>query len=168
MPAHLEIAADKLRLNPFAAIGKDWMLICAGKEGKTNAMTASWGGLGVMWGRNVAFVVIRPQRYTKEFVDGSDAFSLNFFADTYREKLNYFGAVSGRDEDKIGKTGMTVNTAEAAPYFEESHTAILCKKLFAQPYSPDAFIAPDVVSQWYPKKDFHTLYIAEVTKILAV
>ncbi len=168
MAGHREQQPENFQLNPFTAIGKDWMLVCAANAGKTNAMTAAWGGFGVMWRKNVAFVVLRPQRYTKEFVDASDAFSLNFFGSARRETMNYFGTVSGRDEDKIAKSGLTLASGEAAPYFAEAHTAVICKKLFAQPYAPESFLAKELITDLYPDNDFHTLYIAEVVKILTV
>ena len=102
------ITADQFRKNPFKLIGKDWMLVTAGNEEKVNTMTASWGGLGVMYGKNVAFIVIRPQRYTKEFIDREDTFSLSFLDKKYRKTLNYLGTVSGRNEDKITKSGLTL------------------------------------------------------------
>ena len=166
MSEMIEIAPDDFLVSPFRLIGKEWMLIAAEKEGKANAMTASWGGLGVMWGKNVAFVVIRPQRYTKEFVDASDTFSLNFFDSSYRDKLGYFGSVSGRAEDKIAKTGLEVKHAEKTPYFGQSSTVMLCRKLFAQPYRPEFFIDREPDAAWYPEKDYHTMYITEITRIL--
>ena len=83
-----EIAPEALEKSPFQMIGKDWMLVTAQKDGKANTMTASWGGLGVMWGKNVAFIVIRPQRYTKEFIDGSDTLSLSFDDESFRKQLS--------------------------------------------------------------------------------
>ena len=71
--------------NPFFKIGKEWMLITAGTKEKINTMTASWGSLGVMWGKNVAFTFIRPQRYTKEFIDDNNTFSLCFFPEEYKK-----------------------------------------------------------------------------------
>ena len=64
-----KIDVTKANVNPFQRIGQDWMLISAKKEGKVNTMTASWGMMGVFWGKNVVTVGIRPQRFTKEFVD---------------------------------------------------------------------------------------------------
>ncbi len=72
-----EIKPEELTKNPFHMIGKEWMLVTAEKDGKVNTMTASWGGVGIMWGKPVAYVFIRPQRYTKEFIDGTDTFSLS-------------------------------------------------------------------------------------------
>lgn len=160
------IKPEAMRGNPFSLIGKGWMLITAGRD-KCNAMTASWGGLGVMWNKNVAFVVVRPQRYTKEFLDAEAAFSLSFLGDEHRKALTYLGSVSGRDEDKMTRCGLTVAREDGVPYFTEAHTVLICAKLFAQPYDPAAFLDRDMMATQYPNKDFHTLYIAEIVKALA-
>lgn len=119
-----EIKPEELQKNPFQMIGKEWLLVTAEKDGKANTMTASWGGVGVMWGRNVAFIVIRPQRYTKEFIDASDKLSLSVLDEEYRKTLSYLGSVSGRDEDKIAKSGLTVAHTDDVPYFAEANTVI--------------------------------------------
>ncbi len=161
-----EITPEQLnKKNPFQLIGKEWMLITAQREDRINAMTASWGGFGVMWHKNVAFIVIRPQRYTKEFVDYADTFSLTFFDKEFKKDLSYFGTVSGRDEDKIKKTGLTVAHSDQTPYFIEANLAIFCKKLFTQEYKPQGFI-DERINECYPHQDYHTLYIGEITKIL--
>lgn len=160
------IKADQLQGNPFHMIGQDWMLITAEKDGKVNTMTASWGGLGIMWGKNVAFMVIRPHRYTKEFIDSADTFSLSFYDESFRKVLGYLGNVSGRDEDKVLKSELTVAHENEIPYFSEANTVLLCKKLFAQPYEEQNFIDKDITGICYPEKDFHILYISEITKIL--
>lgn len=161
-----EIAATTLTKTPFEMIGKDWMLVTAQYNGKVNTMTASWGGLGVMWGKDVAFLVIRPQRYTKEFIDQSTQLSLSFFGQDYHKELGYLGSVSGRDENKIEKAGLTIVTENSVPYFAEADTVLLCKKLFAQPFEESAFLDTSILEKWYPDKDYHTLYIAEIEKVL--
>ncbi len=98
-----EVKIEELQFNPFTKIGKEWLLITAGDSEKFNTMTASWGGVGVYWGKNVVTTYIRPQRYTKEFVDSNDTFTVAFFDETYREALNICGTVSGRDINKIEK-----------------------------------------------------------------
>ena len=160
------INPEALQDNPFSLIGKGWMLITAGRD-KCNAMTASWGGLGVMWSKNVAFVVVRPQRYTKEFLDAEPAFSLSFLGDEHRNALSYLGSVSGRNEDKMARCGLTPAREDGIPYFAEAHTALFCRKLFAQPYDPAAFLDKSIIDRQYPERDFHTLYIAEIVKALA-
>ena len=166
MPKFIEIKPEEFNQSPFKLIGMDWMLITAGHEEKINTMTASWGGFGVMWGKNVAYIVIRPHRYTKQFVDNSDTFSLTFFHGSFRKQLSYLGTVSGRDENKIEKSNLTVLHTDDTPYFEEATTAIFCKKLYAQEYKPECFLEQELNEKWYPEVDHHTLYIAEVTKIL--
>ena len=116
-----EIAPEELKENAFKVIGKDWLLVTGTAEGKSNAMTASWGGMGVMWGKPVAFLVIRPQRYTKEFIDRAEGLTISVFGEDRRKMMSYFGSVSGRDEDKIAKAGLTPVEDNGRVYFEEAN-----------------------------------------------
>lgn len=159
------IKPDDFCKSPFQTIGKDWMLVTAGNKEKANTMTASWGGLGIMWGKPVAFIVIRPQRYTKEFMDKESRLSLSFLANQYRKQLNYLGTVSGRDEDKITNSGLTLAFEEEIPYFTESSTVMFGKLLYQQEMKPSCFLTPELDEKWYANKDYHTLYIAEITSI---
>ncbi len=161
-----EIVPDLIKKNIFQSIGKDWMLITASDGEKTNTMTASWGGLGVMYGKNVAFVVVRPQRYTLEFIDKAENFSLCFLDKSYRKVLNYLGTVSGRTEDKIEKSGLTLVQEEDAPYFGEAKQVFICRKLLRQPLEEGSLLVEKLDSTFYPNKDYHILYIAEITKSL--
>ncbi|MBD7914423.1 flavin reductase [Clostridium sp. Sa3CUN1] len=161
-----EINPKELNENTFKLIGSDWMLITAAKDEAINTMTASWGGLGVLWNKNVAYIFIRPQRYTKEFVDASDKFSLTFFDESFKKDLSYLGTVSGRDEDKISKTKLNVSYIENIPVFNEAKLTILCRKLYAQDLDPNCFIDKDLADKCYPNKDYHTVYVAEIEKVL--
>lgn len=162
------INADMFEYSPFRIIGKDWMLITAKKDEKVNCMTASWGGMGVMWNKNVVFIVVRKSRYTKEFLDASDSFSLTFFdRKKYGKMLNFMGTVSGRDENKIEKCGLTVTYFDGIPYFNEAAKVILCKKMCRQPIQPDSFFLKEIDERWYPDQDYHDLYIGEIVEILS-
>lgn len=161
-----EITPRELNKNTFSLIGDDWLLITAEKEGKANTMTASWGGLGVFCGKDVVFTFIRPQRYTKEFVDNSDTFSLSVLPDKYRQQLTYLGKVSGRDEDKITKSGLTIAYDGNTPYFAEADTVIICKKMCASNLTETDFVQRDMCDKWFANKDFHTVYISEIIKVL--
>ncbi|MDR3318428.1 MAG: flavin reductase [Clostridiales bacterium] len=161
-----KIPVQEINGNVFEMIGSDWMLITAGDKQKANAMTASWGGFGVMWNSSVAYIVIRPQRYTKEFVDANETFSLSFFSSEYKSALGYLGSVSGRDEDKLTKSKLTLEYDDGTPYFGEASLVLLCRKLFAQPLDPGSFTDPALPEKIYPNKDFHTLYVAKITKAL--
>lgn len=161
-----EMSPIQINENVFKLIGSDWMLITAETDKMVNTMTASWGGFGVLWNVSVAYVVIRPQRYTKKFIDNSDSFSLSFFDNSCKRQLSYLGSVSGRDEDKIAVSKLTVVHGESAPYFKEAELVVICKKLFGQPLSESGFIDKSIVGKFYPNSDFHTLYIGEITKVL--
>ena len=164
-----EITAKEFSTNPFASIGQEWMLLTAEKmvNGKmtANTMTAAWGGLGHLWNKDVAFIFVRPQRYTKEFVDESDRFTLSFFGGEKKEELTYLGRVSGRDEDKITKSGLHLKEMGGAPGFEEADTVLVCRKLYRQTLAADCFIDQEVCHSSYPKADFHDVYVGEIEKI---
>ena len=154
-------------VSAFKAIGNDWFLITSGNGEKVNAMTAQWGGFGYMWGKNVAYVVIRPSRYTKEFVDETGRFSLSFLPpEQYKKHMTYLGTVSGRDEDKINVSGLQLTKIDGFPCFKEARYVMLCKTLYKQEMEESCFLDHSIVKHMYPDKDFHTLYVAEVEKIL--
>lgn len=161
-----EIKYELFEENVFNMIGKDWLLITAEKDGKVNTMTASWGGAGIMWNKKVAYIFVRPQRYTKEFIDASDKLSLSVLPYSFRKDLSYLGTVSGRDEDKISKTNLTLKNYDGVPGFEEARLTLVCKKLFAQQLTEDSFIEKGIIDQWYPQKDYHIMYVVEIQKIL--
>ena len=161
-----EISPEQMGKDPFTMIGKDWMLIGAESGEKVNAMTASWGGMGVLWHKNVVFTFIRPQRFTKTLVDAEDRFSLTFFDEEYRDTLSYFGKASGHNEDKIKTAGLTVAHSEGAPYFAEGKMVIICKKLYTGDILPEGFCEEGIIERHYPQKDYHTMYVGEIVKVL--
>lgn len=158
---------DMLKESVFSLIGDRWMLVAAtDKSGRTNAMTASWGGMGVLWGKKVAFVFIRPQRYTKRFVDEAAKFTLSFFDDSYKNMLGYMGKVSGKDEDKIAKSGLTVTDRNGAPVFKEASLTLVCRKMYRDTLKEENFIDKSIIEKWYPQKDYHDVYVAEIVEEL--
>ena len=161
-----EIKITDLQFNPFGKIGNEWMLITAGDKEKFNTMTASWGGVGVLWSENVVTTYIRPGRYTKEFVDANDTFTISFFDSQYRNALNICGSVSGRDEDKVKKAGLTPYYIDGTVAFEEASMILVCKKMYQDTIKPERFDASENIEKWYPEKDYHTMYISKVLKLL--
>ncbi len=160
-----EIKASSLQKTPFEMIGKDWMLISAGDENKYNTMTASWGGLGVLWNKNVVFAFVRPQRFTFEFLNDSDYFSCSFFDEKYRDALSFCGKYSGRDYDKAKECNITPNFTEDAPYFDEAKTVIVCKKLYVQHMTEDSIIDESIKAN-YNGDDYHYVFVGEIVKVL--
>lgn len=153
-----------LELQPFASFQKDWLLISAKKNGVVNTMTASWGGIGVVWNKNVATVYIRPQRYTKEFVDHADSFTLTFFKG-YKAELGVLGKKSGRDGDKIKEVGFSVVDIEGQPTFREGSMTMICKKLYADTIKSECFMDNSICPAVYPDEDYHVMYIGEIVSI---
>lgn len=149
---------------PFSLIADEWMLVTAGNAQKYNMMTASWGGLGEMWGKPVAVAVIRPQRYTKEFMDQSDWFTLSFYGDD-KSIHKICGSKSGRNTDKTKETGLTPVFADQTVYFEQARLVLICKKLYVQKMDPAGIVDP-LVEKWYPDRDYHYMYVGEVQSIL--
>ena len=163
------IDLHQLSINPFQAIADQWMLITAEKpvdgQPKANTMTASWGGLGHLWGKDVAFAFIRPQRYTKQFVDENDCFSLCFFGGEQMEALRYLGTASGRMRQDC-QIRSDPDPHRLGSLLEEASLVLLCRKLYVQTLEPEQFTDRAVADSCYPNHDFHDLYIAEVQKAL--
>lgn len=159
-----EISIKDLTINPFQSIGHDWFLITAGDEIKINTMTASWANMGVLWGENVIIAYIRPQRYTKEFVDANDCFSISFF-NGMKKEMTLLGKVSGRDTDKIKETNLTITYLNQVPTFEEANLVFIVEKIYIDTIKPECFLDTSLDEKWYPQRDHHTIYIARIKKI---
>lgn len=147
---------------------EQWLLLTAGDfgGGRYNTMTIAWGSLGVMWNRPFAQVVVRPTRYTHQFMEQYDTFTLCAFPEAHRGALNLLGTRSGRDGDKIGASGLTpiASTVVAAPGFAEAELIIECRKIYSDDFDPARFLDP-AIERNYPKKDYHRVYFGEVVAI---
>ncbi|MCM1146008.1 MAG: flavin reductase [Clostridium sp.] len=157
---------NELEFNPFEKIGKEWALISAGSKQEANTMTISWGGVGVLWGKNVVFLFVRDSRYTKEFIDTYDLLSVSFLNQSYKDALNYCGSHSGRYEDKVEAAGLTWNYKHSIPFIDEGNLVFLCQKLSATRITEESFLSPHI-KDWYTDGDMHTMYVAEIIEVLA-
>lgn len=154
-PHHLDESA-------FRLIDKDWMLITAGNPGNFNTMTASWGGLGIIWNKPVAYIFVRPTRYTFQFLEANDWFTLCFFGAGYRRALNFCGTRSGRDTDKIAETGLIPQeTTNGNIWFQQARLVFECRKLYYQDLNPDNFLDSKIGAN-YPIKDYHRMYFGKI------
>ncbi len=160
------IDPNTLTLNPFTTIGTDWMLLTAGSREQHNTMTVSWGGLGVLWRKNVTYVFVRPQRYTMEFLDREDYYSLCVFDESCRPALKLCGTKSGRDIDKDKETGLTAVFDRAAPYYAQAKLVFICKKMSKQQIDPHSFIDESIDRTLYPQKDYHQMFVGEIVAVL--
>ena len=167
MHSFQKITSDIVEINPFEKIGKNWMLITAGNKEKVNTMTASWGALGQMWGKDAAFIVVRQSRYTKEFIDREGKFSLSFLNEKHRHLMKFLGAVSGRNENKIKEASLEIGYYEGVPIIDLAEFILICRVMSSTLLKPEDFIDKGIDETWYKDKDYHTLYIAEVTDMIA-
>ena len=166
MSAFKKINPSEITANPFNLIGDDWALVTSGNAENFNTMTVSWGGVGIMWGKPCAFTFIRPQRYTFEFTENNDYYTMSFFDEKYRDALKFCGTKSGRDYDKVKKTNLTpAFTENGAPYFEEAKLVFVCRKMYSQFLNEESICDPESVSKWY-KDDYHKMYISEIEEVL--
>lgn len=167
MSNYRSISPEEFNNSPFRLIGKEWLLITAAdseKESGANAMTASWGGLGVLWNTPVATIYIRPQRYSYELVEKSDRISLCVMGEEYKKALGFCGTKSGRDLDKLKECGLRAEEIDGVPAIADSNVIMICKKLYADDLKEDKFIDREHLSHY--DGDFHRFYILEIEKIL--
>jgi flavin reductase (DIM6/NTAB) family NADH-FMN oxidoreductase RutF len=158
-----EINIRDLQFNPFKLIGEEWMLISAGDENKHNMMTASWGGLGVLWEKDVATVYIRPTRYTVNFVEQQEYFALNFFGKN-KAPHKIGGSKSGRDIDKAKAAGLTPVFDNGAVYYEEAELVIICKKLYFSEFNNKNLLDANIEN--FYDNDYHKIFIGEIVRTL--
>jgi len=164
----LEIPVKEFRIDAFDLWDSNWLLLTSGnlREGKFNAMTVAWGGFGNMWNLPMALVVVRPSRYTYEFINSYPTFSLCGFTDEYRDALNILGTKSGRDGDKISQAGLTPIPSKiiGAPIFSQANLSIECKKIYFQDFDPEKFL-DDRIEKHYHSEDYHRMVIGEILNI---
>lgn len=145
---------------------KTGALLLAGDEKQSNALCINNISIGHMWDRNIVTTALKPLRYTKEFVDLNETFSINFFDDNYQTDVYYIGSISGRDTDKMKKSNLKRGTYKGTPFFTDANIIVFCKKLFAQEFKESEFLDREILNKFYVFKDYHTIYIAEIEKVL--
>ena len=163
-----EVSLDIIaKENVFDLIGKQWMLITSGTSDSFNTMTASWGGLGWLWNRPVAFIFVRPERYTHEFLERNVSLTLSFYPDEHRKALQICGSLSGRDTDKVALSGLSpVSLPGGVVTFEQARLTLQCRKLFKTEMRDANFLDRSIVEKWYGEPNgFHSVYVVEIEKV---
>ena len=156
---------EELTFNPFTLISKGWFLVTAGDESAYNTMTASWGGMGIMWNSSVFTTVVRRSRYTYEFMEKSEYYSICFFDEEYRDALKLCGSRSGRNCDKVKEAQLTTEFIDGVPVFKEAKLVFICRKLYGQELNSESVI-DSAVSDWYKDNDWHKAYTGSIVKVL--
>ena len=165
MSETLESRLDRLS-SCFKLIGKETMLISSTDGTRTNAMTASWGGLGTVWGKNVCFIFVRPSRYTYDIIEKSSHISLSFFRGEYLTEISVFGKKSGRDCDKIAESGLHASVSDGYVTFDEAKITVKADILYHTDIDPNGFIdGGKVIERDYKGGDYHRMYVCEITDV---
>ena len=152
--------------NVFKMMDDDWFLITAGDRDGFNTMTAKWGALGMLWRRPIAECYITHSRHTFNFIEKSDYYTISFYDEKYRPQLSLCGTKSGRDIDKVMKTGFAPAFADCgAVYFEEARLVIVCRKIYSADFKPEK-IPRDILDTIYTTGDYHRAYIGEIIEVL--
>ncbi len=163
--SRIEIKPAELSIRICRAWNEDWFLLTCGDYGarRFNTMTVAWGGLGIMWGRSIATVVVRPTRYTYEFIEQYPDFTLSLFGPEHRDALTLLGSKSGRDGDKIAESGLTPVPGQltGSPAFDEAELILECRTIYSQDFVPSRFVDP-TIDENYPLKDYHRMYFGEI------
>ena len=166
------ILTSEFTCKPVDLFGNDWPLLCAGKEGDFNSMTIGWGAIGRVWSIPYVSAFVRPTRYTYDFMEKYDYFSVVVFDDSYKDMLNILGTESGRDIDKMNYPGITPDLTYPAPVYEEAKLNIICKKMYAQDMDQNLLIGEyktkvydNCYSEGISKDNFHTIYYGEIINI---
>jgi len=149
--------------NAIELIGKQWMLITVSDkiQGKVNAMTASWGALGVLWNKNVCICFVRPERYTYELLETETRFSIAFLGEEHRETLKICGRESGRDTDKLSKCGLTSCELDGAQVIKEAKLVLVCEKLYEDDLKENLFLDKELLKN-YTNGGYHRFFVCEI------
>lgn len=163
-----EIKPTEITTNAFEDIGSRWLMIgCSDKiNNRANLMTASWGAVGVLWGKPVCILFVRKSRHTHKLIEEGGKIGVSIFGEQYRDQMRLCGKFSGRDTDKVALCGFTpIFADDGAVGFEQAERILCLKKLYEDDVKPEAFADPALVGKWYADQDFHTMYICEIEKV---
>lgn len=160
-----KIKATEITQNAISLIGAQWMLVTAGTPDGYNTMTANWGGIGFLWNKPVAYIFIRPNRHTHQYIERQEHLTLSFMCETYRQALKICGTQSGRDIDKMKEAGLSPwITEDGNIAIADADLVIECRKLYSDMIRPENFIDNTPIDTWYGEDDpMHQLYIVEIT-----
>ena len=162
------ISQNEFVVNTHNCWANQWLLLTAGDfhSGKFNTMTVGWGSFGTMWGKPFAQVVVRPVRYTYEFMNTYETFTLCAFAEDHKKILQICGSKSGRHVNKMLEAGLTpiASSQVAAPGFAEAELIVECRKIYWDDLEPSQFLDSSINAN-YPEKDYHRIYFGEIVAI---
>ena len=161
-----EVAVTELSVDVVNLWMNQWLLLTAGTIDDCNMMTVAWGSIGCMWSKPFAQIVVRPQRYTRKYIEQSDSFTLCAFPEKCRKDLQTLGSLSGRNGNKLSKTGLTLKASKrvAAPSYNEAKFILECRKIYYQDMDPRGFVDKTIQDK-YAANDYHRIYFGEILSV---
>ena len=153
------------KFNPFEKLNNEWALVTAGDKKKFNSMTISWGGFGVLWFKNVITIYLRPQRYTLEFLNKNDIFTVSFFDEKYKKDLGILGSKSGRDCDKLSLTNLTPKFLKQGVTYNETSKTYVLKKIYQNQFN-EKNIPDEIKEKFYNGEQPHIMIIGEILEVI--
>lgn len=156
---------ESFNFKPFYTLDKEWALLSVGNKEKFNMMTVSWGGFGTIWGRPVVSVYVRKSRYTYEFMEENDYFTLSFYDEKYKKDLGILGSKSGRGINKKDLVSLNEEEVGNSISFKEANLTLVCKKIYYDDLKQEN-MKPEIQEQFYKKDEIHRMYIGEVIDII--
>ena len=158
------------KYNVFQMFNDQWALVTAGSLDDYNTMTIGWGSMGTIWGpphqgKQVLTVYVSPARYTHDYLERNDYFTVSFFPEEYRRDLGILGSRSGRDGDKVALTQLTPLAVEHGVDFEQASLTFVCRKLYSHQFEKDR-VPADVADWIYTRVPPHTMYIGEIVNVI--
>jgi len=141
-------------------------LVTQGKERKPNIMTIGWLQGGIVWGRPIISVLVRPSRFTFIHIEENPFFSVCIPTDKMKKEINWCGSVSGRLVDKFQKTSFTPTYSEnfPVPTIKECPIHFECQVVQRTKVIETNFNS-DIIQEYYSSGDFHSVYYGEIIKI---
>lgn len=155
----------EITLAPFKVFDDEWALVTAGNQDDFNTMTISWGGLGTLWNKSVATIYVKPIRYTYEYLEKNDYFTVSFYPSQYKKDLGVLGSKSGRDGDKVALTSLTPDYLENGVTFKEASRTLVCKKIYWQDLDVKT-MPKEAIDKYYIEEEPHRMYIGEVVAVI--
>ena len=159
-------AVDPKTLKPevYQAFGTQYALLTAGDRDCCNTMTIGWCQLGRLWNQPVCTVYVRPERYTYEFTEKHDYFTVSVMPLEAKQTMAFCGSKSGRDVDKIKECGLTLCYGkEDAPFFDEAELVWVCKKIYMQDLEPNGVLEDEKILSFYGENGgWHRMYVGRV------
>ena len=136
------------------------------KDGSFNMCTVAWGSIGELWSKDVVTVYVKENRYTYEFLQEDDYFTVTFFTPDQRDVLKICGTKSGRDIDKVKQCNLKPIVLENGITFENYRRVYLCKKIYQSPFKKECFVnSKEIIDKYYKDEPMHNFYIGEIIKV---